>query len=91
MTDVGLSDAVVAFVGWDTDAALPGRHPERVTDAALRARVQMVVDSADRQVPGAGDLQEWGRAVGESLRAEFPELSERAVDALVALSTYEWR
>lgn len=91
MIDTRLSEAVVAFVGWDTQVAIPGRHPDRIADAALRTQVQEIVDFADRRPPGHGGLQEWGRALAKSLATEFPELSARAVDAVVALQTYEWR
>ncbi|MBQ3358777.1 MAG: hypothetical protein IJG47_07745 [Microbacterium sp.] len=89
--DDALSDAIVAFVGWDTDASIPGRHPDRIVDVSLRERVLKVVRAADAERPDSRDLGEWGRVVGARVAREHPDISPAAVRAIVALVTYEWR
>lgn len=91
MNNLDLSGGIIAFVGWDTDAALPGRHPERIQDLVLRERVLEVIAHADSEEPGSQDLWEWGKGVGRRLGSEYPELSQGAIDAIVALITFEWR
>ncbi|WP_448719991.1 hypothetical protein [Microbacterium natoriense] len=91
MTDLPFSRAVIAYVGWDTDAALPGRHPERIPDASMRDRVLDVIKMVDAEEPGYRGLWEWGREVGDNVSSRFPQLSKEAVDAVVALISFEWR
>lgn len=91
MRDEIVSKAVIAYVGWDTDAALPGRHPERIADGSLKDHVLEIIAMVDAEEPGSQGLWEWGREVGDKVSSRFPGLSTEAVDALVALITFEWR
>ena len=86
-----MSAAILAFVGWDTDAAIPGRHPDRVADDALLHRVRAIIDRADATWQGGESLQEWGRTLGRRIAADEPDVSGEAIGAIVALLTYEWR
>lgn len=86
-----LSRAVIAYVGWDTDVALPGRYPERVADGLLKDRVLEIIALVDAEELGSQSLWEWGREIGGKVSSRFPQLSEDAVVALVALITLDWR
>jgi len=89
--DASLSEAVITFVGWDTEAALPGRHPERVTNPEIRRRVLEVVATVDEEVSAAQGHWDWTLATGRNIEAQHPDLSSDAIDAILALITYEWR
>lgn len=91
MNQNDLNNAIVSYVGWDTDAALPGRYPERIEDAGLKRQVLAVISQADAEEPGNQDLWVWGRQVGAKLSSEHPELSQEAIEAIIALITFEWR
>lgn len=90
MSDDLLSDAVVRYV-WGPESAIPGRHPDAVSDTALRARVDAIIAAVDGIRPDAGssDMQAWAETV-IGVRA-FPQLDDRALSALRALLTYTWR
>lgn len=86
-----LSEGVLAYVGYDGDAAVPGRFPNRV-DNTIRARVLEVISYADGRRPGEGeDLFEWANRVSQQVGARFPELDEEALIAIRALESFEWR
>lgn len=91
MIDEALSRAIVTYVGYDTDTAIPGRHPDRIPDADLRRRVLDIVAAVDREEPGSQGLWAWGAEVAAKTSALHPELSAEALDALKALITFEWR
>lgn len=91
MIDDVLSSAVVRYVGVDMDAAVPGRHPDRIADGAIRARVVAIVAEADAAEPGVGDLFAWAESVRNAIALNHPELSPDALVALRALISYEWR
>lgn len=91
MKDERLSAAFLSYVGWDTDATLPGRHPDRIADGSLKNRALEVIAMVDAEKPGRQGLQEWGLEVGDKTRTLFPGLSREAIDALVALVAFEWR
>lgn len=87
-----LSDAVHAFV-WRDEAAIPGRHPERVSDPATLAQVQRIVAELDAIRPGTDsrDLMEWAEREVRTLAARHPDLNERAIRALRDLLSWTWR
>ncbi|HKP05791.1 MAG TPA: hypothetical protein VJU58_00930 [Microbacterium sp.] len=91
MIDEVLSKAVITYVGYDTDAALPGRHPERIADGDLRREVLAIVAAVDREEPGDQGLWVWGAEVATRVGEKYPQLSPEALDALKALITFEWR
>lgn len=93
MSSSDLSAGVVAFVGFDRDASVPGRFPARIADPALRERVLAVfrdVD-ADADPSQAVRLSEWGDDLAARAHSRYPELSEDALKAIKALLTFEYR
>ncbi|QEW02332.1 hypothetical protein [Microbacterium lushaniae] len=93
MVDDILSTAVLAYVGFDRDAAVPGRFPARIDDPELRRRVVDIVAEVDADAgPGTGEnLSAWGDALAAGVRERHPELSDEALAALKALLTFEYR
>jgi hypothetical protein len=90
MSDDLLSDAVVRYV-WAPGSAIPGRHPDAVSDTALRTRVDAIIEAVDAIRPDAGssDMRAWAeRVIGPR---EFPRLDDQALAALRALLTFTWR
>ncbi|MFL0412382.1 hypothetical protein ACH0AH_14550 [Microbacterium paludicola] len=86
-----LSEGVLAYVGYDGDAAVPGRCPSRVDDA-IGTRVREVISYADEHRPGEGEeLFEWANRVSREVGGRFPELDEQALIAIRALVSFEWR
>lgn len=86
-----LSKGIISFVGWGTGATLPGRHPERIEDPHLKHQVLAVISQADEEKPGDQDLWVWAAWVGEKLSSTHPEISQDAIEAIIALITFEWR
>ncbi|MBW9110542.1 hypothetical protein JNB63_06265 [Microbacterium trichothecenolyticum] len=91
MIDEALSSAVITYVGYDTDTAIPGRHPDRIADEGLRREVLAIVATVDREEPGDQGLWVWGSEVAKRVGEQYPQLSSEALDALKALITFEWR
>lgn len=87
-----LDDAVVAYV-WRHSSAVPGRHPDAVSDPALRARVEQIIAELDviRPDADATDLTSWADGRARSLAAGHPELGEPAIGALRDLLAWIWR
>ena len=87
-----LSAGVIAYTGFGTDA-IPGHHPERIADPAVRAQVVAIMQEVNAIRPGddARDLFAWGERQRTIVGERHPELSERALDAVRALLTFEWR
>lgn len=85
-------DAVQAFI-WRDGAAIPGRHPDRVTDDGMRARVIALVRQLDAIQPGAdaADLMPWADRKARELAASDPELGDQAIRALRDLLSWAWR
>ena len=92
MTDQALSDAITQFV-WREGAAIPGRHPENIVDAAMRERVAAIVADLDAIRPGedAADLFVWSERQVRALARRYPGISEEAISALRALLSWQWR
>ncbi|MFJ3393123.1 hypothetical protein [Leifsonia aquatica] len=90
--DRRLSAAVVASIR-DEGSALPGRHPERVPDPDLRARVEAVIRRLDAIRPDemARDLLTWADRQATAIAAESGDLAPEAVRALRDLLSWEWR
>lgn len=83
----------MAYVGFDRDAAVPGRFPARIDDPALRQRVVDIVAGVDAEADPrtAENLSAWGDALVAGVRERHPELSEEALAAVKALLTFESR
>ncbi|WP_157428448.1 hypothetical protein [Agromyces salentinus] len=93
MIDFALSDAVVAYVGFDGESAVPGRHRDRIADPVLQERVAQVVNHAELREPGneAQGVLAWAQQRRDAVGRAHPELSGRALDAICALISFEWR
>lgn len=93
MVDDSLSSAVVTFVGYDGDGAVPGRYPSRIGDPDLRQGVLEILTEIDHDADlrAAGNLSAWGNALVARVSERHPELSGEALAALTALLTFEWR
>ena len=91
-TSAGLSHAVRTFV-WGAEGAVPGRHPELVSNAALRARVEKIIGAVDSIRPDAdaADLAAWAGREVRAIATRFPELDDTALRALRDLLTWTWR
>ncbi|WP_313543706.1 hypothetical protein [Leifsonia aquatica] len=90
--DRRLSTAIVAYTR-DEGSAFPGRHPERVPDPDLRARVEAVIRRLDAIRPDetARDLLTWADRQATAVVAESGDLAPEAVRALRDLLSWEWR
>ena len=91
MIDEALSNAVITYVGYDTDTAIPRRHPDRIAHGGLRRAVLAIVAEVDREQPGDQGLWVWGAEVSKRVGEKHPQLSVEALDALTALVTFDWR
>jgi hypothetical protein len=92
MTDRDLSVAVTAYI-WTNGSALPGRHPDRVSDPDLLARVEALMRELDAVRPddGARDLATWAAARASALADAHGGLAPTAVRALRDLLAWMWR
>ncbi len=92
MNPEALGDAIDAYI-WDEHSAIPGRHPERVPDAAVRAEVEEVIRRSDAIRPDetASDLMGWADREAVALAAAYDGLSPRGVRALRDLLSWSWR
>lgn len=90
--DRRLSAAIAASIR-DEGSALPGRHPERVPDPDLRARVEAVIRRIDAIRPDetARDLLTWADGQAAAVAAVSGGLAPEAVRALRDLLSWEWR
>lgn len=90
--DRRLSAATVAYIR-DEGSPLPGRHPERVSDPDLRARVEAVIRRLDAIRPDetARGLLTWADRQANAVAAESGDLAPEAVRALRDLLSWEWR
>jgi hypothetical protein len=57
----------------------------------LKDRAVEVIAMVDAEKPGRQGLWEWVLEVDDKARTRFPGRSREAIDALVALVTFEWR
>ncbi|MDU0346529.1 hypothetical protein RWH44_12565 [Microbacterium sp. KSW2-29] len=87
-----LDDAVVAYV-WRPSSSIPGKHPDAVSDPALRARVEEIIAELDAIRPGAdaADLMPWADREARAVAAGHPELGEPGIKALRDLLSWTWR
>jgi hypothetical protein len=90
--DTELGDAIAAYT-WDGRSAIPGRHPERVADPALLARVEAVIRRLDAIRPDASarDLAGWADGQAAAVAGEHGGLTPAAVRALADLLSWTWR
>lgn len=90
--DEELSAAVLTYVGFDRDSAVPGRHLDRIADGQLRSRVMALISEVD-SLPGDGsqDLFAWAEQRRVAIAEAHPELTDDALIALRALLSFEWR
>ncbi|KHK99519.1 hypothetical protein LK09_02485 [Microbacterium mangrovi] len=91
-TDSDLSAALVRCV-WRERAAIPGRHPENISDPDLAERVRVVIADLDAIRPGddAEDLFAWSDREARAVAAKHAILDEEAIVALRALLSWQWR
>jgi hypothetical protein len=87
-----LGNAIDAYI-WDERSAIPGRHPERVPDPEVRARVEAVIRRLDEIQPdeSARDLMGWAQRQASALAAQYGGLSPAGVRALRDLLSWNWR
>ncbi|OZD54494.1 hypothetical protein CH252_09435 [Rhodococcus sp. 06-1477-1B] len=87
-----LDTALTAYV-WADASAVPGRHPEAVTDTALRTRVEHLIERMDAITPGddATDLAVWADRTVCALVAERDDVGDVGIRALSALLSWTWR
>lgn len=87
-----LDDAVAAYV-WRPQSSIPGKHPDGVSDPALRARVQEIIAELDAIRPGAdaADLMPWADREARAVAAGRPELGEPGIKALRDLLSWTRR
>lgn len=90
--ETALSAAIVAYIR-APGSSLPGRHPERVQDAGLLARVEEVIRRLDAIRPDdtARDLATWADTQAATVAAESGGLAPEAVGALRDLLSWDWR
>ncbi|HEY8474540.1 MAG TPA: hypothetical protein VIL37_18140 [Natronosporangium sp.] len=99
MVDRALSEGIIAYVG------VPGRLDDRPAEdrvvaaigsaraAEVLPRITAIMHEmyATRELSGTPDLAELGRRAEVWLRAECPELSGEAVNAVANRFAFDWK
>jgi len=86
-------DAALTVYIWADGSAVPGRHPEAVSDTAIRAQVEGLIERMDAVTPGADatDLAAWADRTVRGFASERDDVGEAGIRALAALLSWTWR